>query len=288
VLWRKKPKDQPNAEGDVSKDDPQYRWDDDQWRVPPYKHWEAGNSDYEADERNFWQHQVRALWANVGIGIATLTAAGAAAIIAYGAYQAGSAAVVEAKKQTTEAHRQADAAINQLAIQSSDQRPWLHLEDVKTEVINYTANGLYFTMRFIGKNYGHSPAIHAHIRATVVPFKFDVSVEEKALCENYDFQNKSGPVVFTGEPKEFPVTLTFYKDDIARQRAMDDAQGSKMYSIWMTVLACVQYESLYDTQIHHEGHAYNLNPVDITNAADGTVLSAPNGHPSFLTPGIID
>jgi hypothetical protein len=229
---------------------------------------------HRAAEREHWDHERRH---SRKVRIFTAVAAGAAvvaAVVAYGAYR--------------ETRRQADAAVDQLAIQSSDQRPWLHLEDAKTEPINYTANGLNFTMRFSVKNYGRSPATHAYVRAVVIPRKLDALAEERTLCETYDFLNKSGPLVFTGTPQEFPITLTFYKDDIDRQREYFKAQGSNTFPVWMTVVACVQYDSLYDAKPHHEGHVYNLVPVDVTNAAVGSVLSAPNGNPSFLTPSIID
>jgi hypothetical protein len=97
VFWRKQPKNEPNAEDGASANNADYRWDDSQWRVPPYKHWEAGNSDYQTDERNFWWHQVWALWASVGISIVTLIGAIIAGTIAYSAF--------------VEARRQANAAV---------------------------------------------------------------------------------------------------------------------------------------------------------------------------------
>lgn len=68
MLWRKKPKNQPNASNSAPEEDTPYRWDNDKWSVPgAYKHWEAGNSDYQSDERRYWGHQVWALWTGVGI-----------------------------------------------------------------------------------------------------------------------------------------------------------------------------------------------------------------------------
>jgi hypothetical protein len=61
MLWRKKPKDQPNNRPDTSEDDAKYRWNNSKWSVPSYEHWYAGNSDYQTDERNYWWHQVWAL-----------------------------------------------------------------------------------------------------------------------------------------------------------------------------------------------------------------------------------
>jgi hypothetical protein len=211
----------------------------------------AAERDYWTDERshNKWVTSFSAVAASAAI---------LAAIIAGGAY--------------FETRRQAEAAVQQLAIQASDQRPWLHLEDVKTEQMNYNVNGLMFTTRFSVKNYGRSPAVHTAVQAVLIPRKDDALAEERTLCETS--WNKSGPLVFMGTPQEFPITLTFSKDDLALERKYFEAQGSKIFSVWMTVLVCVQYDSLYDTHPHHEGHAYNLN--------------APSGHPSFLTPSIID
>jgi hypothetical protein len=115
MWWRRKPENQPNAELGGSEDNAQYRWDDGSWRVPPYKHWEAGNSDYQADERRFWGRQVWAMSAGVGVGIATLIAAIIAAKIAYWAYGETVAAVIEARKQTIEAQKQTIQAQRQAA-----------------------------------------------------------------------------------------------------------------------------------------------------------------------------
>ena len=235
--------------------------------------WHAEEREHKRHERTYWRIQKVASAVTLIFSLIAAGGAAAGAYIAFGAFK-------EARRQADEAKRQADVVV-------SDQRPWLHLEDVKTEQINYNVNGLMFTTRFSVKNYGRSPAIHTAIQTKVIPMKFDALTDEKTLCET-DY-NKSGPLVFPGEtPHEFPITLTFYKDDITLERRIMEAQKSKLTSIWMTMLICVQYESLYDTRTHHEGHAYNLNPVDITNAADGSILPAPNGHPSFTTPSIID
>lgn len=103
MWWRKKPKNQANAEGGVTEDNADYRWHDSKWRGPQYEHWYAGNSDYQSDERNYWWHQVRALWANVGIGIVTLSAAVIAAVIAYSAF-------VETRRQADQAETQVEIA----------------------------------------------------------------------------------------------------------------------------------------------------------------------------------
>lgn len=236
--------------------------------------WHAEEREHKREERSYWRIQKVASAATLIFSLIAAGGAAAGAVIAFKAFK-------EAKRQADEAKRQADVVV-------SDQRPWLHIEDGKTEQITYTANGLNFTMRFIVRNDGHSPAMHAHVRAVIVPKKFDVSNEEKALCETYDFQNQVGQPIFMGNPQEFPMTLTITNDDIAVQRDALKAQGSKMVSVWMTVLASAQYDSLYDALPHHEGHAYDLNPIDITNASVDTVLSAPMGHFSILTPIIVD
>jgi hypothetical protein len=94
--------------------DAAYRWDGGKWRGGCYPNWEAGQSDYQADERRLWADHVRATRANVVISFATLVAAIVAGIVAYGAYQTGLDAVAEGKRQTAEAKRQADAADRQI------------------------------------------------------------------------------------------------------------------------------------------------------------------------------
>ena len=238
------------------------------------KGWHSDEKKHKRGEWSHWRIQ------NATAILSLLFSVIAAVTAVYGASIAIKA-FEEARRQANEAKRQADVAV-------SDQRPWLHIEDIKTEPINYTVNGLLFTVRFTVKNFGRSPAIHAYARPKLIPLKYDASAEVQSLCDTYDFQNKSGPLVFMSEPQEFPVTLTITNDEIAQLRKFFEAQGSKMVSAWMTLLVCVQYNSLYDVQPHHEGRAYNLNPIDITNATVGGVLSAPNGHPSFLIPNFLD
>jgi len=238
------------------------------------KGWHPQEEEHKRGEKSYWGIQNTTSIFTLFFSVIAASAAAYGACIAVKAFH-------EVQRQANEAKRQADVAV-------SDQRPWLHLEDAKTEQINYSVNGLSFTTRFIVKNYGHSPATHAYVRTAVILRKFDVLAEEKALCEAYDFQNKAGQIVFTGAPQEFPVTLSFTNDDIAAERRLFESQGSKMVVAWMTLLACVQYDSIYDTLPHHEGHAFDLNPVDITNAKVGDVLSAPMGHFSILTPIIVD
>ena len=66
--------------------------------------------------RHFWRRQVCAMWASVAVSAATLIAAIIAAEIAYWAYGAALASITEAKNQTAEAKRHADAAETQIAV----------------------------------------------------------------------------------------------------------------------------------------------------------------------------
>ena len=127
MWWREKPKNKPQDDRDSTQDDEPYRWDNDKWRIPSYEHWYAGHTDYQTNESNFWRHQVLASWASVGIGTLTLFAAISAGVIAYWAYEASSAAVLEAQKQ-------AAAALKQVQIsedtERQDLRAYVYLETI--------------------------------------------------------------------------------------------------------------------------------------------------------------
>jgi hypothetical protein len=186
MLWGKEQKDHPNSEDSASEGDAQYRWNDREWRVPSYKHWEAGNSDYQADERRYWRHQVRALWAGVGIGIATLLAACSAAAIAWWAYGAASDTVIEAKKQTAEAARQAKAAEDQLELAKKsfvvDHRPYVFAQIMGNEAARrWEMGGIPNQIDPLGTdativivNYGRGPAIIEHAQCQVVLYEYEI------------------------------------------------------------------------------------------------------------------
>jgi hypothetical protein len=187
MLCRKKQKDQPNNEHAESEDDAPYRWDEKKWEVPPYKHWEAGNSDYQADERRYWRHQVRALWANVAIGTITLGAAVTAAVIAYLAYQATSAAVVEAQKQTTEVKRQADAAIQELL---AGKRANILAHDIAIQWPGPPSAGVIVHLINSGQTYGYLQKIGLVLASLAkneqLPAHpiYPTSIERKVLVPN--------------------------------------------------------------------------------------------------------
>jgi hypothetical protein len=176
MLWRKKPKNEPDAESGASKNNAQYRWNDGEWRVPPYKHWDASHSDYQADERRYWWHQRWALWANVGVGIATLIAAITAAKIAYWAYESSVDAVIEAKRQTSEVRRQADAAQEQAGVAKETERNQLRAY-VLPVFGPFTQSDLSqnpLMLMYKPKNFGLTPAYHVRTsgQLMVAPFFF--------------------------------------------------------------------------------------------------------------------
>lgn len=178
----KQPENQPNTIEGACENDAPYKWDDRDWIVPPYQHWQAGNSDYQADERRYWRHQVRALWANVAIGIVTLIAAITAAAIAYWAYEAANKSAIEAANQTQEAKRQVTAAEEALRLTKNnfiiDQRPyvWLTNNLGNPELWNKRTDGkvqIIWTYHYT--NYGRTPAnnilIETFIRLGNGPFE---------------------------------------------------------------------------------------------------------------------
>jgi hypothetical protein len=112
------PKKEPSEENSVPENEPDYGWDDKNWTVPSqsqYPHWYANNSDYPADERRYWRHQVWALWSSVGIAVATLL------FVVLGAYTAFCA--------FKETQRQANAAVDANKIYratlEASNRAWL-------------------------------------------------------------------------------------------------------------------------------------------------------------------
>ena len=171
MFWRKKPKNHPNDRNGASVNDAGYRWNDDKWRGGAYPHWDADHSDYQADERNFWRHQVWAVWTNAGVSIAILAAAVAAGIIAYRAYQTGLQTVSEAKRQTEEARRQAneakrqaDAAESQLSIvgrygKTPTARLCWRRESLQTTINGSTLfSRRSYQVRLNVRNFGQTPA----------------------------------------------------------------------------------------------------------------------------------
>jgi hypothetical protein len=174
MIWRKKPKNQPLAENGEADNDSEYRWDDSKWKVPTYQHWYAGNSDYQSDERRYWWHQVWALWVNVGIGLLTLIAAVIVGRIAYHAYQASVDAVGEARKQPTEAHRQADAAEDQIAVAKDVEERQLRayiVFRVQEKLDNFAVGGIAHVQGILD-NVGQTPVYNSNVLSGIAVLDF--------------------------------------------------------------------------------------------------------------------
>jgi hypothetical protein len=272
MFWRKKPKDQPNQEDGASEDDAQYRWDDSKWRVPSYEHWYASNSDYQADERNYWWHQVRALWASIAIGIATLIAAVSAGLIAYWAYEATSAAVVEAQKQTVEAQnqtaqamRQAEAAEAQIAVATDTEKRQLRayigvVPPADNQIANPFLPPAKPLIRLTPKNFGMTPAYRAQhlvglgVAAYPLPKEFEYPIQRLTEPPN-PITIYPGTLDIAGIIADAQRPLT--PDEVKR---IEDGKSARLY-VWGTIT----YYDAFGT--HHFTNFcigfFNLTPTQV-------------------------
>jgi hypothetical protein len=172
MWWRKRPNNRPSGENTAADDNAEYRWDNKKWTVPPYEHWYAANTDYQADERNYWRKQVKATWAqvwaaraNISLGVITLTIAVAAAIVAGSAYLTSLDALTEAQRQTAQAKRQAAASEAQAAVAHDTEERQLRayvLGSARDPLVNFAEHGKAHVQGHL-ENVGQTPVYDATI-----------------------------------------------------------------------------------------------------------------------------
>ena len=131
MSWRNKPNNEPREENRESENDAQYRWADGNIRTPEYDYWQAGESDYHRDERNYWR---RSFWIN----IATLVAAIFAGYTAHNAF--------------IETRRQADAAIQEL---NAGKRASILAHDIAIQFPGLPSAGIFVRLINSGPTYGY-------------------------------------------------------------------------------------------------------------------------------------
>jgi hypothetical protein len=221
--------------------------------------------------RRHWQAAVRPHWIEVALTF-FLATVGIGQICVY----LRQASIMDAQTGISE---------RQLKIQSAEQRPWLSIEGATLNDSYERLNGITTTGVLAVKNFGHSLAINVLPRTAVVPVSFSSrKTEEDKVCETYDFLNEGGTTIF--DKQDLPIR--FQMSEVDLQKFIETNKGAT--SIWMTLLVCVQYRSLFDKDQHHAGYAYDLAPIEIHDVPIGgkIPLPQPAGHQNPFTPTRID
>jgi hypothetical protein len=179
-------------------------------------------------------------------------------------------------KSVSAANRQADAAATQARTAQKEfelsERPWISADPIQFSDLTFDKSGYgHFTIRFLFKNTGHSPAPGTHIEAQLIPIKFDRIFKEplerqKKLC---------GDARTPKTASEFAAFTLFPGDQTTREAGMSMSPGDIKNAEYPStkgrsfivpiIVGCVDYQFEFASGHHQTGFIYQLwrlNPAD--------------------------
>ena len=165
---------------------------------PQENHWDADEREHHRVERRYWAITALLTFFAVSGAIATT-------VLSKWSLDESQKAVAEARRATSEAHRQADAVEKQTRI---SVRPWVGFTDdmnpIQTTHVAFNKDGdASVTYEIISKNYSNSAAtgVTAHAQLLIsedIPYIFGAALDE-ACGDNYVSLNSwGGSVLFPG------------------------------------------------------------------------------------------
>ncbi len=166
-------------------------------------------------EQDFWAQTLRK---QRNLNIFTLLGVGAA----FAAFLILRSTLHENQRATGFARQQAEAAQQEFEL---SERPWVSADPIQFSDLTFDKTGGHFTIRFLLKNTGHSPAGHTHIEAELIPFKFGERILEeplerqKTLCD--EIRNRkvniqfAAFILFPGDQTTRDVAMSMTQEDIA-------------------------------------------------------------------------
>jgi hypothetical protein len=166
---------------------------------PQEKHWDSDEREHHRIERRYWG--ITALLTFIAVLGAVATT-----VLSKWSLDESQQSVAEARRATSEAHRQADAVEKQTKI---SVRPWVGLTDdmnpIQTSHVSFNKDGdAQVTYAIISKNYSNSAAtgVTAYAQLLIsedIPYIFGAALDE-ACSDNYVSLNSwGGSVLFPGK-----------------------------------------------------------------------------------------
>jgi hypothetical protein len=225
---------------------------------------------WRALQKGIWERQICvAKWLNwITVGAAAVGFVGL--VILY-------RTLIDTDKALTVANRQADAAATQA--QSAQQefelseRPWISADPVQFSDLTFDKTGGHFTIRFLFKNTGHSPAAHTRIEAQLIPIKADQIFKEplqrqKQLCDAARNRNTSiefaAFTLFPGGQTTKDAGMSMVPADIKNAEFRPPNTKERPFIVPI-IVGCVDYQFEFARGHHQTGFIYQLwriSPAD--------------------------
>jgi len=178
----------------------------------------------------------------------------------------------EDQKATGYVRGQAEAAATQAGVSQQEfelsERPWVSVDPIGFSDLRFNPNGTAsFTIRFLIKNTGHSPAIHAHLEAQMKPIKLDESVFTKPLEFQKDVCDKARTPQITSEFAAFTI---FPGNETTRNTGVSMVPGDMKDAefrdprpfINPVIVGCIDYQFGFKNGHHQTGFVYALYRID--------------------------
>lgn len=223
----------------------------------------ATKSEQTRGERYFYLGTQAALVVITGIGIA---------VALY--------SLSDLNQNVAETHKQAIAAATQAAIAQQEfelsERPWVSVEPAQISDLTFDGNGAHFSVVFVIKNIGHSPAAHSRLEAQlIIPeaanFVREPLQHQKELCDKLR-SSKDGlefntSTLFPDITR--PIKADLSVNAIELQKGVDDLQKeqnvkTRPFLMNLLVVGCVDYQFEFQKGNHQTGFIYSLRRIDPT------------------------
>jgi hypothetical protein len=173
-------------------------------------------------------------------------------------------------KSVSAANRQADAAATQAQTARQEfelsERPWVSADPIQFSDLTFDKTAGHFTIRFLLKNTGHSPAAHAHIEAQLTPIKVDQIFKEplerqKQLCDAARYRNTTGEfaafTLFPGGQTTRDVVMSMAQADIANAEFRPPNTKERPFIVPI-IVGCIDYQFEFKPGHHQTGFLYTL------------------------------
>jgi hypothetical protein len=149
------------------------------------------------------------------------------------------------------AQKSAEAAERSLI---AANRPWIKVDLRAGGPIHYNDNGANFTLIYVLKNIGNSPALNVEVRPRVINFLLHARTEllkDVEAWKKFDPRVSFGPTLFPGEVVDPKITVFMSHEQIKEATKLLPALNP-------TIIGSVTYRTGLDNEWHQTGFAVQI------------------------------
>jgi hypothetical protein len=232
------------------------------------------DEEHRAAERDYWRRSLRKQ-RNLNIITFLAAVAGLSGIwVLWGTLKATKDQASAAKTQTQTAQQEFELS----------ERPWVSADPIQFSDLTFDKTAGHFTIRFLLKNTGHSPAAHTHIEAQLIPIKFDQIFKEplerqKQLCDAARNRTTSSEfAAFTLFPSGQTMKdagMSMAQADIANAEFRPPNTKERPFIV-PVIVGCVDYQFEFKSGHHQTRFLYELYRFEGKNRAWGRIYPGQN------------